>query len=127
MLDGSDFNISPAVSSIIGANSVDCNNGFDMDSVILTLNNPLPPGNYTVTIKNGNDANTLLDICDRNISPGNNIPLIIPVLQPTPMDSLTKVGCAPKSLQLVFKKKIRCNSIAADGSDFVVTGSFPGP
>jgi gliding motility-associated-like protein len=124
-VDGSDFNISPAVSSIIGANSVDCNNGFDMDSVILTLNSPLPPGNYTVTIKNGNDANTLLDICDRNISPGNNIPLVIPVLQPTPMDSLTKVGCAPKSLQLVFKKKIRCNSIAADGSDFIVTGSFP--
>jgi gliding motility-associated-like protein len=124
-VDGSDFSISPAVSSIIGANSIDCNNGFDMDSVLLTLNSPLPPGNYDVTIKNGNDANTLLDVCDRNISPGNNIPLIIPVLQPTPMDSLTKVGCAPASLQLVFKKKIRCNSIAADGSDFVLTGTSP--
>ena len=123
--DGSDFTISPSVSTIIGANSIDCNNGFDMDSVTLTLNNPLPPGNYTITVKSGNDINTLLDICDRNILSGNNIPLVIPVLQPTPMDSLTKVGCAPQSLQLVFKKNIKCNSIAADGSDFIVTGPSP--
>lgn len=123
--DGSDFIISPSLSSIIGANSIDCSNGFDMDSVILTLSNPLPAGNYTISVKNGNDANTLLDICDRNILAGNNIPLVIPVLKPTPMDSLTKVGCAPKTLQLVFKKNIKCNSIAADGSDFIVTGSSP--
>ncbi|MGZ3901383.1 MAG: T9SS type B sorting domain-containing protein [Bacteroidia bacterium] len=123
--DGSDFTISSSVSTIIGANSIDCNNGFDMDSVTLTLNNPLPPGNYTVTVKNGNDINTLLDICDRNILPGSNIPLVIPVLQPTPMDSLTKVSCSPQSLQLVFKKNIKCNSIAADGSDFIVTGPSP--
>jgi gliding motility-associated-like protein len=123
--NGSDFIISPSISTIIGASSIDCNNGFDMDSITLTLNNQLPPGNYTITIKNGNDANTLLDICGRNIIPGKNIPLIVPVLQPTPMDSLTKIGCAPQSLQLVFKKNIKCNSIAADGSDFVVTGPSP--
>jgi gliding motility-associated-like protein len=123
--NGSDFNISPAAATITGASAADCNNGFDMDSVTLTLSNPLPPGFYTVTIKNGADANTLLDICDRNIPPGNNVPLIIPILKPTPMDSLTKPGCAPQSLQLVFKKKIACNSIAGDGSDFIVTGSTP--
>jgi len=123
--NGSDFIISPSVSTIIGANSIDCNNGFDMDSITLTLSNPLPPGNYTIIVKNGSDVNTLLDICDRNILPGNNIPLVIPFLKPTPMDSLTKVGCAPQSLQLVFKKKIKCNSIAADGSDFIVAGSLP--
>jgi PKD repeat protein len=123
--NGSDFIISPYVSDIIGANIIDCNNGFDMDSIALTLSNSLPPGNYTITVKNGNDINSLLDICDRNILPGDNIPLVIPFLKPTPMDSLTKVGCAPQSLQLVFKKKIKCNSIAADGSDFIVTGSSP--
>ena len=46
-------------------------------------------------------------------------------LPPTPMDSLTTVGCSPKSLQLVFKKNIRCNSVAANGSDFIVTGTTP--
>ena len=123
--DGSDFSISPAVSNVISANGYGCTNGFDMDSVLLTLNNPLPPGNYNVIIKNGNDGNTLLDVCDRNITPGRNLPLVISSLKPTPMDSLTTVGCAPNSLQLVFKKNIKCNSIAADGSDFIVTGPAP--
>src|SRR5439155_7679118 len=73
---GSDFSISPAVSTIIGATGIGCNSSFDMDSVMLTMSSPLPPGNYTVTIKNGIDGNTLLDNCDRNIPPGNNLPLI---------------------------------------------------
>ena len=123
--DGSDFSISPAVSVISGATGNYCATGFDMDSVILTMNTPLPPGNYTITINNGNDGNTLLDICDRNIPPGRNIPLVIPVLHPTPMDSITAIGCAPDSLQLVFNKDIRCSSIAADGSDFLITGPSP--
>ena len=123
--DGSDFSISPAVSAITGAIGTGCNNGFDMDSVILTMKTPLPVGNYIITIKNGADANTLLDNCDRNIAPGNKMPLNILPLNPTPMDSLVTVGCAPGVLQLVFKKNIRCNSIAADGSDFIVTGATP--
>ncbi|MGH2564430.1 MAG: gliding motility-associated C-terminal domain-containing protein, partial [Ginsengibacter sp.] len=123
--NGSEFTISPAIAGVSGAGSADCANGFDMDSLTLTLSNPLPPGNYTITIKNGTDANTLLDVCGNDIQPDNNIPLYIPVVKPTPMDSLTKVGCAPQSLQLVFRKKIKCNSIAADGSDFIVTGPTP--
>ena len=123
--DGSDFIISPAVSGITGATGFGCDNGFDMDSVRLTTGSSLPPGNYTITIKNGSDGNTLLDNCDRDIAPGNNLPLTIFPLQPTPMDSLTSVGCSPQILQLVFKKNIRCNSVAANGSDFVVTGPTP--
>jgi gliding motility-associated-like protein len=41
------------------------------------------------------------------------------------MDSLTTVKCAPQSLQLVFKKNILCSSVAADGSDFLITGPSP--
>jgi gliding motility-associated-like protein len=123
--DGSDFALSPAVSKISEAIGFGCNDGFDLDSVMLTLSDPLPPGNYTITVKNGSDGNTILDYCDRNIAPGNNIPLVVYPLVPTPMDSLTTVACAPKSLQLVFKKNIKCNSIAADGSDFIVTGPKP--
>ncbi|MEO6454999.1 MAG: gliding motility-associated C-terminal domain-containing protein [Ginsengibacter sp.] len=123
--DGSDFNISSAASTITGATAIDCNSGFDVDAVMLTTSSPLPPGNYTLTIKNGTDGNTLLDNCDRSIAPGNNLPLIVLALKPTPMDSLTAVKCEPKLLQLVFKKKMRCNSIALNGSDFVVTGTTP--
>ena len=62
--NGSDFDISPAVSTIAGAKSASCNIGFDMDSVTLTMSNPLPPGNYIITAKNGDDGNSLLDVCD---------------------------------------------------------------
>ncbi|HUP11214.1 MAG TPA: hypothetical protein VM187_03350, partial [Niastella sp.] len=123
--DGSDFNISPAVSGITGATGLGCTNGFDMDSVRITLGSPLPAGNFIITINNGSDGNTLLDNCDRNIDAGKTLPLTIYPLQPTPMDSLTPVGCSPQSLHLVFKKNIRCSSIAANGSDFVITGPTP--
>ena len=101
-IDGSDFSISPAVSTITGAVGIGCNSGFDMDSAMLTMSSQLQPGNYTITIKNGSDGNTLLDNCDRNIAPGNNIPLVILPLTPTPMDSLTPVGCAPQFFTIGF-------------------------
>ena len=120
--NGSDFTITPALASPIAATAVSCNSGFDMDSITLVLDKALPVGNYTLTIKNGTDGNTLLDYCDRDIPAGRNIPLTIFPVQPTPLDSLTAVTCAPGQLHLIFRKNIRCNSIAADGSDFIVTG-----
>ncbi|MGG9972353.1 gliding motility-associated C-terminal domain-containing protein [Ferruginibacter sp. SUN002] len=123
--NGSDFTISSAVSSIIAASGVHCSDEFDMDSVVLTLDNPLPPGMYNITMKNGTDGSTLFDNCDRTIPVGESLPVTVYPLFPTPMDSLTKFYCAPQSLQLVFSKLMQCNTIAADGSDFVISGSFP--
>jgi len=123
--DGSDFLINAPGISIISATGNNCNKSFDMDTVILTLNGPLAPGNYNVTIKNGSDANTLLDNCDRAVPVNENVPLTIFPILPTPMDSLTKPKCAPQTLELVFRKPIKCSSVAADGSDFTVTGSYP--
>lgn len=123
--DGSDFSISPAIATITGASGAGCSTGFDMDSVMLTVGTPLPPGDYMITIKDGKDDNTLQDACDREIPPGDNVPLTVLPLFPTLMDSLTTVGCSPQTLQLVFKKNILCSSIAANGSDFIITGSTP--
>lgn len=120
--NGSDFSINTPGNAIIGAVGAGCSNGFDMDSVILTMSNPIAPGNYIVTMATGSDGNTLRDACDREIPVGTNIPVTVFPLIPTPMDSLTRIGCAPEVLELVFKKPMFCNSIAADGSDFVVTG-----
>ncbi len=123
--NGSDFIINTVISNITGATGIGCAAGFDTDSIRLTLNNPLPPGNYIITIRNGGDGNTLLDNCDRSIPVDENIPLTVFPVQPTPMDSLSKPGCAPQTLELVFRKPMRCSSIAANGSDFTVTGSYP--
>lgn len=48
--------------------------------------------------------------------------IVYPVF-PTPMDSVQKPGCAPGEIIVDFSNKLRfikCNSIAADGSDFIV-------
>ncbi|MEO8820259.1 MAG: gliding motility-associated C-terminal domain-containing protein, partial [Ginsengibacter sp.] len=122
-VDGSDFTISTAAAKIISAKSF-CD-AFDMDSLELDLSNPLPPGNYTITLKNGSDGNTLLDNCGNNISVGDSLLLKILPIAPTPMDSLIPVKCAPPFLQLVFRKNILCSSVAPDGSDFTITGPTP--
>ncbi len=121
--DGSDFSISPAIAPIIGAAGIDCTNSFDMDSIVITLGGILPPGNYTVKIETGTDGNNLLDNCNRGIPSGQSLPVTVFPLTPTPMDSLSKIACAPGVLELVFKDPMLCNSIAADGSDFIITGT----
>lgn len=118
--DGSDFILLPAVAPIIGATGVGCSSSFDMDSVVLTLGSPLPPGNYKITVRPNDN---LLDNCDNFIPASDTLAVTVFPLIPTPMDSLSKVGCAPNVLQLVFRDQMRCSSIAADGSDFVITGT----
>jgi len=119
--DGSDFLV-PGVPGIIQSASANCSGGFDMDTVVFTLKNPLPPGNYSIQSQVGTDGNTLLDNCGTPLAVGATVPFVITPVQPTPMDSITPVACAPNVLQLVFKKPMLCSSIAADGSDFKVTG-----
>ncbi len=124
-LDGSDFTISPAVSKVISARSTGCSNSFDMDSVILTLDNPLVPGNYKVVMQKGNDDNTLLDNCDNQIPAGDNVPFVLTPVMPTPFDSIAPAGCDPRAINLVFSQYMLCSSVAPDGSDFVITGTYP--
>jgi gliding motility-associated-like protein len=122
LANGSEFSINNSSSVVPGAVGVGCSSSFDMDSIVITLNNPLPPGNYTLNIHNGADLNTLLDNCGVAISPGDSQPFTVSALIPVLMDSISPVPCSANKLELVFRKPIRCSSIAADGSDFVVTG-----
>jgi len=121
--DGSDFILSDANYSIREASSLNCNQGFDTDSIVVTLDKPLPPGNYFIAVKKGSDQNTLLDNCDREIAEGEKLFFTVETLQPTPMDSVLNPGCKPEIIQLFFKKPIRCNSVSPDGSDFILTGA----
>ena len=123
--NGSDFSLSPAVATIVSALGMGCSSGFDMDTVVLTMSSGLPPGNYTITMQKGSDGNTLLDNCDNAIPDGDNISYTVNPIQPTPLDSIKPVSCAPNVLQLIFRKPIACSTIAANGSDFIVTGPTP--
>ncbi len=117
---GSEFTITPAVANVIAASGFGCNPAFDMDSVLITFDAPLPPGTYSINIKNGTDGNTILDNCDRGIPVNENIPMTVYPLVPTPMDSISPLGCKPDEVQLVFRKNMKCSSIAPNGSDFEV-------
>ena len=75
--DGSDFSFSAPGAKVIAASGVNCDNSFDMDSVVITLDKPLPPGTYSITIKKGSDNNTLLDNCDNPVPENSNLPFTI--------------------------------------------------
>jgi gliding motility-associated-like protein len=120
-LDGSGFSIANA--TIVSAQSQDCNGGFDMTTLFLTLSAPLAPGNYSLVVKNGSDGNTLLDDCDNNLPVDESASFTVQPPHATPFDSLTTPSCAPQVVQLVFSDPIQCSSIAPDGSDFQITGA----
>ncbi len=123
--NGSDFFISPGTIGITNAVGIGCSSGFDTDSVELTLSSFLAPGTYTLNVKNGSDGNTLLDYCDNAIATTDKVDFTVYPLIPTPMDSLTVLKCAPQQLRLVFRKPMLCSTVAANGSDFIITGSYP--
>ncbi len=124
--DGSEFSLSPPVANITSASAVSCSYGPETDSVLLKFDQRLPDGNYTVTIHAGRDENTLLDGCNQQIPEFETVNFTIaPPPEPIKMDSITKPGCKPDELQLVFKRLIDCSSVAADGSDFTIAGTYP--
>ncbi len=123
--DGSDFSINSPDVTITSAQAVSCSTGFDMDSIIISLNKSLPPGNYAINIKDGNDENSLLDNCNNALNVGASLPFVVMPKQPTPFDSIAPITCAPQTIELVFNKPIKCNSISDDGSDFSITGTYP--
>ena len=120
---GTEFSISPAVATVVSAVAANCTSGFDFDSVIINLSNPVSSGNYQLIINNGIDANTLSDNCGLLISQNEQVPFSYILPQPTPFDSIGRTGCSPDSVKIYFPKKVDCNTIAANGTDFSVTGS----
>jgi gliding motility-associated-like protein len=123
-LTGSEFSVSPAAATVVSAVAANCSSAFDFDEVLITLSNTLPNGNYQLVINNGTDGNSLRDICDRNI-PVEQVPFFYAIPQPIFADSIGKPKCAPDSVRIYFPKRITCTTIAANGSDFSVTGPTP--
>jgi gliding motility-associated-like protein len=124
--NGSDFSIRPALAPITSAVGIGCGPAAETDSVMVSLGSVLPTGTYTLLMKNGVDGNTLLDNCNRTILLGDSIGNIAVVQHNlVTMDSIVKLGCKANELVLVFKEPVLCSSIAANGSDFTITGPVP--
>ncbi|MCG2617122.1 gliding motility-associated C-terminal domain-containing protein [Terrimonas sp. NA20] len=119
--NGTDFRISGGV-AITAAEGFKCSASFDFDSVRLTLASPLPPGNYTVTVATGSDGNTILDICNTSVLVGATATFTVPPKIPLPMGTVVPPACTPSVLVFDLPEPVRCNSIAANGTDFIVSG-----
>ncbi|HEU0110619.1 MAG TPA: gliding motility-associated C-terminal domain-containing protein [Flavisolibacter sp.] len=123
-INGSEFTLNSGA-AVTSATGIGCSGRFDTDSIEIKLSTPLTPGNYTLTIQNGDDGNTLLDNCDNAISANTTIDFTVLPQLPVPMDSLQPPTCKAQSLRLVFQKPVLCSSIAPDGSDFLINGTYP--
>ena len=91
--NGSDFSITPANATITSASAAACAAGGGFaNKFVINFSNPLPAGNYTLSIKNGTDANTFTDNCN-NITPvGTSLAFtVLPALQ---VNVATIFGCA---------------------------------
>ncbi len=123
--NGSEFFVMPGNIGVRRSVGLNCSGQFDADSMELQLPSPLSAGNYTLHIKKGSDNNTLLDYCDKSIAESETLPFTVLPKAPTPPDSLGALRCAPRQVKVYFSKPILCSSIAADGSDFSIAGTYP--
>ncbi|MCG2617123.1 gliding motility-associated C-terminal domain-containing protein [Terrimonas sp. NA20] len=122
---GSEFSVSAPGNTVTSVTSAQCINGFDFDTLTVTLANPLPPGDHQLVINNGTDGNTLTDICNRSIPQLESVTFRYDPPVPIFADSIGKTGCAPNQIKVYFPKRIECSTIAPDGSDFTITGPSP--
>ena len=67
--DGSDFSVSGTSVPVVGASSPACLANFVTDSVIVQLGSTVSQGHYQVSVRDGSDGNSLLNICDINMAP----------------------------------------------------------
>lgn len=123
--NGTDFSVSPGSIPVTSATGIGCATGFDTDSIEIRLGGFLAPGTYTLNMRLGSDGNTLLDYCDKAVPVTDAVSFTVYPLVPTPMDSLAPPQCKPQSLKLVFRKPMLCSTVAANGSDFTITGPYP--
>jgi gliding motility-associated-like protein len=125
--DGSDFLVTgPSTVAVTSATAVNCNANGETNTIRLQFLVPiLPTGNYQVTIAVGSDGNTLIGSCGRQVAAGTSTPFILPVQPPLPMGTVIQPGCAPSTIVVDFPENFNCFSIAANGSDFQITGPSP--
>jgi len=81
--NGSDFYLTPS-GNITSATGINCSgsNGYT-DRIKLTFSPPLQPGNYAVHAQQGNDGNTLLDLCNNPLQTPAQLSFKVPKLKDT--------------------------------------------
>ena len=120
-----EFIISNGPHTITGI-AYSCNTGSNsFNTLTLSLQNPLPPGNYTLTVNSGGDGNTLLDVCGDPMAAGVPVAFTIPPQTPPTITQVTKANCAGTILKVALSQPVLCTSISPNGSEFNITPGSP--
>ena len=115
--NGSDFQLFPS-GTIASASGVNCSgtNGYT-NTIVVNFSPALAPGNYSIKAKAGSDNNTLLNLCGTALSLPDSLNFTVDA---APVYSSASLACTTLTVQT--SKPVKCSSIAANGSDFNITG-----
>ncbi len=122
---GTEFTITGGTHVITGITS-GCTTGSNaFTELTLNLQNPIPPGNYQITVGNGTDGNTLLDVCQTAMPVGTAVNFTVPAIPPAAVSSVNYTGCAPTVLNVALTKPVWCTSVTPSGSEFSILPGNP--
>jgi len=117
--NGSDFQLSSG--TIVSASGLNCSglNGYTQD-IQVNFSPALGPGTYTIRANTGTDNNTLLNLCGTALALPDSLTFTVPASA-----AYTSASLACTTLTVQTTVPVKCNTIAANGSDFTISG--PGP
>lgn len=115
--DGSDFTLSPG-GTISAASGLNCtgSEGYT-DQLTLTFDPPLMPGAYTLNGAVGSDGNSLLNLCATELALPQSL-----AFEVLPMAEFQTASIACKQITLQLTAPVECNTVASNGSDFMISG-----
>ncbi len=117
--DASDFYLTPS-GTIASVTGINCSSPSGYTNKIkIAFTGTLPNGDYTIHAKTGTDGNTLLGLCNSPLALPDSLNFHVG-LDPIAFASVDSPACQTLSVNL--NTPAACNSIAANGSDFTVTG-----
>lgn len=121
--NGSDFTVSGG-GVISSASGVNCSGSLGYtDKVVLNFASSLPPGNYVLGVQVGTDGNGLLNLCDHDVILPDTIQFTIPPYAAPAFVAIDTPGCS--EIKIKMNTRIRCDSLAKNGSDFSIQGPQP--
>jgi gliding motility-associated-like protein len=119
---GSDFTVTGGsggtLSSAVGVNCSGTS-GYT-DKILLNFSSPLPAGTYNLVAQTGSDGNTLLNTCSHPLVLPASLSFIVPPYVPPAFVSIEPPSCS--EIKIKMATRVRCDSIAKDGSDFSISG-----
>ena len=122
---GTEFTITNGTHVITAIASACTTGANSITTLTLTLQNPMPSGNYRITVNDGTDGNTLLDVCQTAMPVGSFFDFSVASQAPVAVNAVNYTGCAPTVLDVPLSKPVWCSSVTASGSEFSILPGNP--